>query len=146
MPTIRPVYLSLALAILASCHVPTSSIEMLDGRYSLSLVNGLVLPYDDGPVPPRPGIDSTCRILLVAGRLLIHGDARTFDLSYDLEESCSRRFLGTSGSTGTLKRAQSHLTFMGDAGDGRTDTRTGRLRGRTIELDDRFYRFVFVRL
>lgn len=133
------------LVVSAACRAPSATLEPLASNYSLSSVNGLPLPYDDGAVPPRPGIDATCRILLVGGRLAIDNSALAYLLTYDLQESCTGRMLGTSGSAGTFSRKGSTITLVGDLGEGKTETRIAELRGNALNVDYVSYRFGFVR-
>ena len=133
------------MMLLTTCRSEPTSVEGLGGLYVLEKVNGATLPYDNGPVPPRPGIDTTCHVLLPSGQLVIDGNSRTYELSYNLMESCSGRSLGSSGSIGTVSRSGSSLAFVSRIGEGKTETSSGVLRGRELVLQYRFYLFLFSR-
>lgn len=130
---------------MAACGAPTANSERLDGTFPLVSVNERTIPYDDGAVPPRPGVDASCRILLVRGRLTLEADTRLFSLSYDFLESCTGRELGTSGSTGMFAQSGSRLSLTSNLGDGNTDTRAGTVRPSRIRVEDRFYVLEFAR-
>jgi hypothetical protein len=134
-----------ALAGIAACGAPTANAERLNGTFPLVSVNDRAVPYDDGAVPPRPGLDANCRILLVRGRLTLDAETRGFSLSYDFLESCSGRELGTSGSTGTFAQSGARLSLTSDLGEGKTDTRPGTVGASRIRVEDRFYLFEFER-
>ena len=133
------------IAGVAACGSATEATERMDGTFPLVSVNDRAIPYDDGAVPPRPGVDSTCRILLVRGRLRLDATAHSFSLSYDLLESCTGRELGSSGSTGTFVQTGSRLSLTSELGEGKTDTRPATVRPNAIRVEDRYYVFEFSR-
>lgn len=136
----------LVLSQLPACGAATeSSAAAVHGEYHLLRINGSVLPFDTGPLPPRPGMSDDCHVLITTGSLTIDTTARRYDYSYRLVNSCTQATLGTSGSSGAFSQSGGSLSFTAALGGGSTKTFVGEVRGPLIYLADDFYAYQFQR-
>lgn len=114
-------------------------------HYSLAMVNGNALPYDQGPLPPRPGTGDACHLLLFTGELEFEPSSSTYSLRYSHKDSCTDLPLGTSGSSGAYRVDGRRVLFEADLGEGRTESYVGTLDDESISVADRLYAYRFVR-
>lgn len=144
LPNRQLAMVSWLLALAVGCPTGTD-VGKLDGTYALVRLNDAPLPFDTGPVPPRPGTDSTCRILVTSGTLAFDAARSSYVLEYINLESCTQRVLGVSGSSGTFLQRGDRVELTMNVGAGRTETIIGKVDATSITLADAFYRYRFQR-
>lgn len=145
MHRFRPNTFILLLAGLVGCGTEPS-IETIDGLYALSKANGSALPYDTGPIPPRPGTDSTCRILIASGMLSVQNSNNTFEFSYRYTESCTLRNLGDQRTFGTIRQSGRNVQFIVQNGPGTTTTLRGVATANSVTISADYYELVYVKV
>jgi hypothetical protein len=120
---------------------------VLDGEYSLVRLNGQPLPFDLGPLPPRPRSSTLteCRERLTSGLLRVSRAQGAFELTYETRVSCDNRLLGTAGSFGSYRQNGAQLVLTADLGGGRSEDYAGKVRGSEIDVAGRFFDFTFKR-
>jgi hypothetical protein len=118
---------------------------VLDGTYQLVRLNGRILPFDFGPLPPRPGTTEDCHLLLTAGMVSVVRAQGTYELTYEKRNSCDNRLLSSSGSFGSYRQNGAQLVLTADLGGGRTEDYEGRVSGSVINVSDSFYDYTFQR-
>jgi hypothetical protein len=135
---------ALAVYGVGACQDATAPM-IVDGDYPLVRLNGQRLPFDFGPLPPRPGTSTECHELLTSGLLRVARAQGTFELTYEKRDSCNDRLLGTAGSFGSYRQNGAQLVLTADLGGGRSEDYIGTVQGSEIEVADRFYDYTFGR-
>jgi hypothetical protein len=126
------------IALFAACDSTTESTVDVAEHYLLASVNESALPYNAGSLPP-----TECSLLIPSGSLRFSQSAQTYELEYQLSNSCTGHELGTSGSRGTWSLQGSELLLRADLGEGQSEVYRGAVRGNRVEVEDRFYRYAF---
>lgn len=129
--------------ILADCATAPTAIR--GGTYPLAAVNGLPLPYDEGPEPPRPGDTRDCHSTISGGQLTIDSATGTFTFWYEHGSTCSDRTLGRSDVSGEYRIQGGSLILVATIGEGVTETYRARTRPTGIEVPARYYTLTFRR-
>lgn len=103
---------------LLGCSDPVG-VEPIAGTFGLAFYNGIPLPADLGPLPPRDGTweGDECNQIVTEGSLTLDGDDRSFTLRFLTVNACTGQMLSESEGSGVYEQSGASLHFVYD-GDG----------------------------